>query len=296
MLAQSLIAITIIYSGSLAGLWQVRFLPANDLRHLLPYFIARSASQASKLICLRAVDAAFYQVARGLLLPFTVILSFFLLRNWAISRLAFGGCIIVIFGFAIGLRGELLANTTKAGLPMGSLSALATAAETVSLKRCLDDKGPKLLDIALTASCFNVPFAALLAWVTGDNEMLVRYVYSDAQRLSIQRLIGIFTISGLFSCILSLATLLQISVTSPVTHMVSTAFRGVLQSVIAICVFRTERLTSSRIVSLSVIISGTLAYSYGKELERSIAITESRNLQMRKNGNLQEQHRGAIFG
>ena len=51
------------------------------------------------------VDASFYQVARGLILPITVALAY-ALQSSPPSRLALYGCVIVTVGFFVGALGN----------------------------------------------------------------------------------------------------------------------------------------------------------------------------------------------
>lgn len=44
------------------------------------------------------------------------------------------------------------------------------------------------------------------------------------------------------------------------SHMISTAARGILQSLLAVVVLRHERLTRSRVISIGVILTGTMLY------------------------------------
>lgn len=55
-------------------------------------------------LCLRYVDASFYQVARGLVLPATVMFALALQANPP-SKMAIVSCVIVTAGFLIGCSG-----------------------------------------------------------------------------------------------------------------------------------------------------------------------------------------------
>lgn len=57
-------------------------------------------------LCLRYVDASFYQVARGLVLPATVM--FALAQANPPSKMAIVSCVIVTAGFLIGCSGLTL--------------------------------------------------------------------------------------------------------------------------------------------------------------------------------------------
>ena len=101
---------------------------------------ARQVGILAKTFCLAAVDASFYQIARGLLLPFSIILSYVLLRKDSyIPPLSMFGCALVMSGFGAGVitdsaRGGV-AHTSPQGIIMGVGSSFTTAIESVVVKK-----------------------------------------------------------------------------------------------------------------------------------------------------------------
>ena len=85
---------------------------------------------------LKYVDASFYQVARGLVLPFTVGASSFFLHTRP-SLLILAACSIVTFGFFIGvfLDGMPL---SLIGIGFGVASSAITALHSIVIKKSLD--------------------------------------------------------------------------------------------------------------------------------------------------------------
>ena len=75
-------------------------------------------------------------------------------------------------------------------------------------------------------------------------------------------------LTGLASFLLTLATFLQISVTSPTTHMIVTAARGVAQSALAVLIFH-ESVTAGRAWSIVFILGGSTLYGWSKDRVRS---------------------------
>jgi GDP-fucose transporter C1 len=65
------------------------------------------------------VNASFYQIARGMLLPFTILLSFVFLANSRPNALALVACAITTFGFLLGVSGQALGQTSNAGIAWG---------------------------------------------------------------------------------------------------------------------------------------------------------------------------------
>lgn len=262
---QSLTSVSLLTLGDKLGICTVRNLSNDQWRRIALYLLARASSQVLKLYCLRYVDAAFYQVVRGLLIPFTALLSFLLLVGWRISRLALCGCAVIVLGFLTGIEGETVTSTPSIGLALGVLSSLATAAESVFVKRVLNRTDMGLLDTACAAATINMPLSAALSLMSREGDTLRLMVFSEA--VTLRKVATAYFGSSLVTFVLALATLLQISITSPLTHMISTAFRGVLQAGVAVAVFRTEHLGMSRTTSLGIIVAGTALYSYGKDRE-----------------------------
>ena len=82
------------------------------------------------------VDASFYQVARGMVLPFTVLTSYIYLHSRP-SLPALLACSLVTFGFFIGvfLDGT---QVSVIGVTFGVLSSMITALHSVVIKKSLD--------------------------------------------------------------------------------------------------------------------------------------------------------------
>ncbi|KAG6919152.1 hypothetical protein DXG01_008959 [Tephrocybe rancida] len=85
---------------------------------------------------LKYVDASFYQVARGLVLPFTLVTSFVAFRSTPSLRI-FLGCGIVTLGFLIGvfLDGT---SVSMLGIFFGVVSSGITALHSVVIKESLN--------------------------------------------------------------------------------------------------------------------------------------------------------------
>jgi GDP-fucose transporter C1 len=81
------------------------------------------------------VDASFYQVARGLVLPFTVCTSFIVLHSRPSLRILFS-CSIVTLGFFVGV---FLDGTpiSFVGVGFGVASSAITAMHSVVIKQSL---------------------------------------------------------------------------------------------------------------------------------------------------------------
>lgn len=65
---------------------------------------------------------------------------------------------------------------------------------------------------------------------------------------------------------MSIASLLSIKVTSPITHMVSSAVRGVAASMLGVWLFH-DVITSGRASSIAIILGGSILYTWVKHQE-----------------------------
>ena len=104
---------------------------------LFPLCIARLIGILAKTFCLASVNASFYQIARGLLLPFSLLLSAMFLRprpyNPPVSLM---GCGAVMMGFCTGMVTDLQKMlTSNKGMALGVGSSFTTAVESVVVKK-----------------------------------------------------------------------------------------------------------------------------------------------------------------
>lgn len=85
---------------------------------------------------LKYVDASFYQIARGLLLPFTVATSYVLLHARPSFRILLS-CSVVTVGFFVGVFMDAIA-ISPLGITFGVTSSAITAVHSVVIKKSLE--------------------------------------------------------------------------------------------------------------------------------------------------------------
>ncbi|KAG8904988.1 hypothetical protein FRB99_000902 [Tulasnella sp. 403] len=219
---------------------------------------------------LKYVDASFYQVARGLVLPFTVILSSFMLHTRPSGVIVFAVG-IVTFGFLLGVALDLspggLTTTTPTGITFGVMSSVTTALQAVVIKKSLDVVKNNAMDLAwynnLLSSVLMVPCIAL----SGELPDVLELLFGTHSKQAFSTFVYGSAITGVFGFLICIAGFLSIKITSPVTHMISSAVRGVLQSLIAVWVFG-DIITSGRASSISLILGGSIYYTWLKHQEQ----------------------------
>lgn len=96
-------------------------------------------------------------------------------------------------------------------------------------------------------------------------ELQIYQMFSDSPGSFRTFLIGI-VVTGFFGFLINIAGFLQIKVTSPISHMISSAFRGVIQTVLGVTIFN-DILTVGRIGSIGIILFGSCLYTWIKDYE-----------------------------
>ncbi|KDQ54154.1 hypothetical protein JAAARDRAFT_196895 [Jaapia argillacea MUCL 33604] len=219
---------------------------------------------------LKYVDASFYQVARGLVLPFTVLTSYMFLRARPSLRIL-AACGIVSLGFFIGV---FLDGTpiSPVGVCFGVFSSAITATHSVVIKRTLDVVKGSALDLSWYGNALSAVGLFPLVVLSGEMPGVMRLLFGGAEAPAGSTFTPLATflwgsaITGVFGFLMSIASLLSIKVTSPITHMVSSAVRGVLATFLGMWLFH-DIITTGRASSIATILGGSIYYTWEKHLE-----------------------------
>ncbi|KDN51557.1 hypothetical protein RSAG8_00102, partial [Rhizoctonia solani AG-8 WAC10335] len=83
-------------------------------------------------------------------------------------------------------------------------------------------------------------------------------------------------VTGTFGFLFCVASLISIKVTSPVTHMFTSAVRSVLQTVLGVLIFK-DIITTNRFTSIAVILFGSCLYTWVKSKENQRRDAGSQN-------------------
>jgi len=221
---------------------------------------------------LKYVDASFfYQVARGLVLPFTVCVSFFLLQSRPSLRILLC-CTTVTLGFFIGvfLDGTPL---SVVGVSFGVASSAITALHSVVIKQSLSVVNGSALALSWYTNLLSAIALAPILILAGEGPDVLKLLFDVTELLAepdtmspLKTFIWGSLITGVIGFLMSIASLLSIKVTSPITHMVSSAVRGVAGSLLAMKLFH-EIITTGRASSIGTILLGSILYTWVKHQE-----------------------------
>jgi solute carrier family 35 (GDP-fucose transporter), member C1 len=115
---------------------------------------------------LKYVDASFYQVARGLVLPFTVLTSAVVLASRPSLKILFS-CSIVTAGFFIGVFLDGI-PVSLLGIFFGVLSSAITAMHAVVIKKSLEVVKGNALHLSWYTNLLSMGLLAPLVVIAGE--------------------------------------------------------------------------------------------------------------------------------
>jgi len=252
--------------------------PAQTWKSLFPLTTARVVGTLAKTYCLASIDAAFYPTARGLLLPFTMLLSLAWLRPKPyFPPLSLAGASAITLGFAAGMTADVRSKLSSGrALALGVGSSATTAAESVVVKRYVgsgesgSSSSSSAWQLAWMSSVGAVALLAPLLLVSGEADTLaaiLRTLSHPAEPFAVNdgpAFLRLALLAGFVGFLLAVATFAQIELTSPTTHVVVGAVRGVVQSALAVAVLR-EPAASGRGLSVALIIGGSALYGWARD-------------------------------
>ncbi|KAJ3994878.1 hypothetical protein F5050DRAFT_394799 [Lentinula boryana] len=275
MFLQSSATVLLLVVSSMFTPWvEIPVIEYITARKLAPLILVDTAGFIFNALCLRDIEAAFYQIARGLVLPLTisvVAISSGSRPSWSVI----GCAAIVTSGFFIGVSfsGDIPARAvpTPLGLFYGLLSSFSIALHAVLVKSSLPHVNGSSTILSFWSNLGSAVLLGCLAVFKGEVHEFLLMVSN--REVGVQWDWGTFVygniITGIFGFLISIAGILSVKITSPVTHMFSSAARSVLQIVLGVKIFG-DIVTTQRATSAFVILAGTLLYTYVKSRESAI--------------------------
>ncbi len=258
---------------------------SSSLSDYFPALDWRKASQCKSLIavnvigltlntlCLKDIDASLFQVARSLVLPFTVLLQYVVLKQPSTMGVLLS-CAIVCSGFWVGLFGtdaKFTKGVTMSGVVFGILSSITTALHAIVIKSSMGVFQGNMLEMAWYNNVLSAIGMLPVVLMVGELPSIISLFNGGLQQQMNDKsntsssalstfMVGVL-VTGIFGFLINIAGFLQIKVTSPVTHMVSSAVRGVLQTFLAVWLFN-DVLTGARVSGIVLILGGSTAYTW----------------------------------
>lgn len=238
-----------------------------DLKELSPLISINVFGLCMNTLCLKYVDAMMYQVARSLVLPITLFLTYIqsvrLKTKNELTLATIMCCLIIFCGFVIGMNLQNMSNISPKGLLFSFASSMTTSCHSLIIKNSLSKESNKKYEAWGLVYVNNLLSCIILAPIAFFLE------FSDlksAESGQLSTLLYGTAVSGFIGLLINYTGFLQIHVTSPLTHTVSSAARGVFQSLVAKCVLG-EVISIQRLVGIMVTLFGTTLYSLCKTLK-----------------------------
>ena len=228
---QLLIAVILLHgASSLTSKVQIPKLDVQTAKKLTPVVTVNIVGLVFNTLCLRSVEASFFQIARGMVLPLTILVSC-IHTHARPSAKVFIAAGIVTIGFLTGISPNkslpASASPSVISLIYGVLSSLFIALHAVLIKASLPHCNNSTIELAywsnLGSAVMVVPFILL----NDELETLAHLVRST--EWDSKTFVYGSMITGVFGFLLCVAGLLSIKITSPITHMFSSVSIRVLE-------------------------------------------------------------------
>jgi solute carrier family 35 (GDP-fucose transporter), member C1 len=209
---------------------------------------------------LKFVEVSFYNVARSLTIVFNVILSFFILGDTTSNRVL--GCLaVVILGFFVGAGSEM--RFSWFGTLSGVMSSLFVSLNSIYTKEVMNGLGkyvePGKDKMWLLSGVNNVIATALFlpVFLITEADVLVR----STEVLSSGQFWLIMCVAGVLGFLIGIATVMQISVTSPLTHNISGTAKAAVQTAGAFMIWQNPT-NVWNILGLAMTLIGSMMYTW----------------------------------
>ncbi|KAG2044431.1 hypothetical protein BDR03DRAFT_908774 [Suillus americanus] len=269
LLLQLLIAVLLLHVAAIfITRVEIPKLELETAKKLTPVVLVNIIGLIFNTLCLRDVEASFFQIARGLVLPLTIIVFSAHTRTVPSVRVGIAAGTVAI-GFLLGVApfsATVSAHVAPSGLSLfyGVLSSLFIAFHAVLIKSSLPYCNNSTIQLAywtnLGSAIFLFPFVLLYREIS-TLEDLIHDSNWDGQVFLWGSIV-----TGIFGFLLCIAGLLSIKVTSPITHMFSSASKSVIQTLLGVWLFK-DVMTVNRAGSILVITMGTIYYTWVKSFE-----------------------------
>lgn len=271
LFAQLVIAVILFIAAHAARLLVVPlYVDTQLLIQLAPTIGLNVVGLSFSNYTLKYVDASVYQVARGLVLPFTVLTSYFFLFARPSLRILFS-CSIVTLGFFVGVFLDSV-PMVLVGVGFGVASSAITAVHSVVIKKSLDIVKGSAMNLSwytnLLSAIVMIPIIVFAGEVPAIMDLFfgIGVIPKEGELSDLQTFVWGSFITGALGFMMSLASLLSIKVTSPITHMVSSAVRGVAASLLGMWLFG-DIISGGRASSIAIILLGSIYYTWVKHVE-----------------------------
>lgn len=282
---QLVIAVVLLHLAAVLGYFQLPTLSLSTSRALSPLIAINVVGLTFNTYCLQYVDASFYQVARGLILPFTVLASWIFLSARPSSGVL-AAVAVVCAGFFCGVGAEHL-TVSPIGVTLGVFSSITTSLHAIVVKKSLGVTSSPM-DLAYYNNLLSAIVLLPPLLISGEFETFTVLLVEGGEAL--RTLVVGAVVTGVFGFLICIAGFISIKVTSPVTHMISSAVRGVIQTLLGVALFH-DVVSLGRASGIGFILVGSILYTWVKDREATRAARERREREAKE----REQSEGLLL-
>ncbi|KAI5122361.1 hypothetical protein M0805_004119 [Coniferiporia weirii] len=289
LLIQLLIAVILLHlSAAVSSRVEIPKLEIATAKKLTPVVLVNIIGLVFNTLCLRDVEASFFQIARGMVIPLTIVVSSINTRTTPSSRVLTAAGIVTL-GFILGISPASLSSLSLRLSPAapsvanpgtrdphgapgllsliyGLLSALFIAFHSVLIKSSLPHCGGSTIQLAYWTNLGSAIFLFPFVLFAGEPIRVLDLMSDTLQPWNGAVFVWGSLVTGVFGFLLCIAGLLSIKITSPITHMFSSAARSVIQTLLGVWLFG-DLLNVNRATSIMVILLGTMFYTWAKHVE-----------------------------
>jgi len=213
-------------------------------------------------LCLMFVQVSFYQAAKSQHILFSLLLSA-LVYGSSSGIDIMGSCAGVTVGFVINAMAEIdilrsLDNDMASlmqGVSAGLISSFFVALYPLLLKRSMVSLDNWQISIHVNLMSL-LWFTPLIYYEITQGMLDNKYLYS-------KEFWAFNFATATVGFVLNIASMLQVRVTSPLTHMVVGAFKGAVTTCLGVVLYG-NKMNITSTIGVAILISSSFAYSYLK--------------------------------
>ncbi|XP_055884060.1 GDP-fucose transporter 1-like isoform X2 [Biomphalaria glabrata] len=179
-------------------------------------------------VLLKYISISFYQIARSLTIIFVIVLSAIVLQQKVGLRVLLA-CVLIILGFYIGVHEEIQQYGLQVvGVFYGGVTSFFSALSSTVCKKCQKENSVSSLQLTYIVFTIGCIILTPLVLVTSQLESAL-YLQVDQTYFWC-----LLFLSGLCCLLVGWISTLQITLTSPLTYIISTNSKSVIQTLLAV--------------------------------------------------------------
>lgn len=231
-------------------------------KKLLPLSVIFVGMITFNNLCLQYVEVSFYNVARSLTIVFNVLFTYMMLGE-VTSRTTLVCLSMVIVGFFVGSGGEV--NFSLIGTLFGVASSVFVSLNSIWTKKAMPLVDGNQWSLAaynnMNATLMFIPIV-----IAFERDVLLANLAVMASSYYWM----LMTVGGIFGFAIGIVTIMQIQLTSPLTHNISGTAKACVQTVLALMIWQNPT-TAANLAGIALVLGGSFTYAYVRNREMEAA-------------------------